>query len=80
MTNGNSLPRTADIVILGAGVMGASIAFHLAQSKPGSIIVLDKDHVDMGQARGKTVDISPFPPSRFAEGIPIKAEYEYKDD
>ena len=50
MTNGNSLPRTADIVILGAGVMGASIAFHLAQSKPGSIIVLDKDHVDMGQA------------------------------
>ena len=30
--------------------------------------------------RGKTVDISPFRPSRFAEGIPIKAEYEYKDD
>jgi sarcosine oxidase subunit beta len=30
--------------------------------------------------RGKTVDISPFRPSRFAEGVPIKAEYEYKDD
>lgn len=25
--------RTADFVILGAGVMGASIAFHLAQGK-----------------------------------------------
>jgi sarcosine oxidase subunit beta len=30
--------------------------------------------------RGKTVDISSFRPSRFAEGKPIKAEYEYKDD
>jgi len=29
-TNGT---RTADIVIIGAGVMGASIAFHLAQRK-----------------------------------------------
>jgi glycine/D-amino acid oxidase-like deaminating enzyme len=30
--------------------------------------------------RGKTVEISAFRPSRFAEGQPIKAEYEYKDD
>ena len=30
--------------------------------------------------RGKTVDITPFRPSRFVEGVPIKAEYEYKDD
>jgi sarcosine oxidase subunit beta len=44
----NSLPQTADIVILGAGVMGASIAFHLAQRKPGKIVVLDKDHVGRG--------------------------------
>jgi sarcosine oxidase subunit beta len=29
---------------------------------------------------GKTVDISPFRPSRFGEGQPIKAEYEYVDD
>jgi glycine/D-amino acid oxidase-like deaminating enzyme len=41
MNNGHSPPKTADIVILGAGVMGASIAFHLAQRKPGNIIVLD---------------------------------------
>jgi len=49
MNNGHSAPKTADIVILGAGVMGASIAFHLAQRKPGSIIVLDKDCVGMGR-------------------------------
>jgi len=31
-----------------------------------------------GQA--SSVDISSFRPSRFAEGQPIRAEYEYKDD
>jgi len=47
--NGHSaFPKSADIVILGAGVMGASIAFHLAKRKAGSIVVLDKDHVGRG--------------------------------
>ena len=32
------------------------------------------------QSTGNTIDISAFRPSRFAEGVPIKAEYEYKDD
>lgn len=45
---GNSQPKTADIVILGAGVMGASIAFHLAKRKAGHIVVIDKDHVGRG--------------------------------
>lgn len=36
----NGLPKTADVVILGAGVMGASIAFHLAKRKAGTIVVL----------------------------------------
>jgi sarcosine oxidase subunit beta len=40
--------RTVDFVILGAGVMGASIAFHLAQRKAGRILVIDKDHVGRG--------------------------------
>jgi sarcosine oxidase subunit beta len=40
--------ETADIVILGAGVMGASIAFHLAKRKAGNIIVIDKGHVGQG--------------------------------
>lgn len=39
---------TADVVILGAGVMGASIAFHLAQRKAGKILVIDKGHVGQG--------------------------------
>jgi sarcosine oxidase, subunit beta len=46
--NTSSLPRTADIVILGAGVMGASIAFHLTQRGAGKVVVIDKDHVASG--------------------------------
>lgn len=32
------------------------------------------------EGRATTVDIEPFRPSRFAEGQPIKAQYEYADD
>lgn len=46
--NSSSLPKTADVVILGAGVMGTSIAFHLAKRKAGTIVILDKDHVGRG--------------------------------
>lgn len=47
--NGHSIfPKTADVVILGAGVMGASIAFHLAKREAGKIVVIDKDHVGRG--------------------------------
>ena len=44
----SSLPQTADVVIVGAGVMGASIAFHLAKRGAGKIVILDKDHVGRG--------------------------------
>src|ERR1700733_16150036 len=39
---------TADIVILGAGVMGTAIAFHLAKRRVGKIVILDKGHVAQG--------------------------------
>ncbi|HKU26152.1 MAG TPA: FAD-binding oxidoreductase [Candidatus Sulfotelmatobacter sp.] len=48
IAKGVNLPTTADIVILGAGVMGASIAFQLARRKAGKILILDKDHVGRG--------------------------------
>lgn len=44
----NGLPKTADFIILGAGVMGASIAFHLARRNAGRIVVIDKDYVGSG--------------------------------
>ena len=43
-----NLPNSADILILGAGVMGSSIAFQLAQRRSGRILLLDKDHAGQG--------------------------------
>ena len=44
----SSALKTADFVIVGAGVMGTSIAFHLARRKAGKIAIIDKDHVASG--------------------------------
>jgi glycine/D-amino acid oxidase-like deaminating enzyme len=44
----STLPTTADFVIVGAGVMGASLAFHLTRSKAGRVVVLDKDYAGQG--------------------------------
>jgi glycine/D-amino acid oxidase-like deaminating enzyme len=44
----NFFPQTADVVIVGAGVMGTAIAFHLAKRNAGRIVVIDKDHVGRG--------------------------------
>jgi sarcosine oxidase, subunit beta len=40
--------RTADVVIVGAGVMGASIAFHLAQRRAGRVMVVERQFVAAG--------------------------------
>ncbi len=40
--------KTADFIVIGTGVIGASIAFHLAKRKAGRILVLDKDLAAQG--------------------------------
>ena len=42
------LPRTADVVIVGAGVMGASIAFQLVQRRAGRVVVIERQSVAAG--------------------------------
>ena len=48
MSTTHTAMKTADIIILGAGVMGASLAFHLAKRKPGRVVVIDKDFAGQG--------------------------------
>src|SRR5215472_16109670 len=42
--NGN----TADVLIVGAGVIGTSVAFHLAKRRAGRIVVVEREHTAKG--------------------------------
>ncbi len=45
------MEKTADIVIIGGGVIGVSIAYHLALKKAGRIILLEKGQLGEGSTR-----------------------------
>jgi sarcosine oxidase subunit beta len=42
------LPESADVVIVGGGVMGTSIAFHLAEAGVERVLLLEKDQLGSG--------------------------------
>src|SRR5437762_7949090 len=42
------MTETADVVIIGAGIMGASTAYHLARERFGRVIVLERETVCSG--------------------------------
>jgi sarcosine oxidase subunit beta len=48
-----SIPKTADLVIIGGGVMGASTAYHLALRGQKNIVLLEKDEFFGQEATGK---------------------------
>jgi sarcosine oxidase subunit beta len=43
-----ALPQTADVVVIGGGVIGTSVAFHLARMKAGQVVLLERKHLAAG--------------------------------
>jgi glycine/D-amino acid oxidase-like deaminating enzyme len=78
----NGVPKTADFIILGAGVMGASIAFHLARRHAGHIVVIDKDHAGSGGSGRSSALIRmhySFPPEVQLALISLKIFQHWRD-
>lgn len=59
---------TADIVIIGGGVHGASLAFNLARQKAGKIVLLEKNNLASGPTAKSSAMIRPL----FNESVYIQ--------
>jgi sarcosine oxidase subunit beta len=44
----SDLPRTADVVVVGGGVHGASLAYHLARRKAGRVVLIERKFLASG--------------------------------
>ena len=42
------MEKTADVVIIGGGIIGVSIAYHLARKKAGRVVLLEKGMLGEG--------------------------------
>ena len=42
------LPRTADVVVVGGGVHGASVAYHLARRRAGRVVLVERKFLASG--------------------------------
>lgn len=47
-TQSRPVPPTAPVVIIGGGVMGVSIAFHLAEAGVGGVVLIERDALGSG--------------------------------
>src|SRR5262245_619626 len=54
------VPRTADIVIIGGGVHGSSLAFHLARKKAGRVLLIEKKFIASGPTGRSTALVRRF--------------------
>jgi sarcosine oxidase subunit beta len=53
-------PATADIVIVGGGVHGASLAYHLARKKAGRVVLIEKKFIASGPTGRSTALVRGF--------------------
>ncbi|NOZ71171.1 MAG: FAD-binding oxidoreductase [Chloroflexi bacterium] len=66
------IPQTADIIIVGGGVIGASLAFHLTQRRAGKVLLLERKYLAAG-ATGKSSGLV-----RTHYDNPLEAEFAFK--
>lgn len=50
----DALPARADVVVIGGGIVGASVAFHLAEAEVGDVVLLERGEI-AGGSSGKPI-------------------------
>jgi sarcosine oxidase subunit beta len=65
----SELPKTANVVVIGGGVMGASTAYHLAAAGAGKVILLEKEPYFGQGATGRCAGGVRY---QFATGINVQ--------
>src|SRR2546426_6756096 len=80
-----SLPRTASAVIIGGGVVGCSIAYHLARRGLHDVVVLERETVGSGTtskaAGGIRVQFSSETEIRFSlESIRVFERFQRSEE
>src|SRR5256885_7361041 len=54
------LPRSADVIIIGGGVHGASAAYHFARKKAGRVLLIEKKFIASGPTGRSTALVRQF--------------------
>ena len=56
----SAAPRAADVVVIGGGVHGASLAYHLARKKAGRVVLVEKKFIASGPTGRSTALVRGF--------------------
>jgi sarcosine oxidase subunit beta len=56
----SDVPRSADVVIVGGGVHGASLAYHLTRKKAGRVVLIEKKFIASGPTGRSTALVRQF--------------------
>jgi sarcosine oxidase subunit beta len=69
-----SLPEGADILIIGAGVVGCSLAFHLANQGAERVVMLDRGQIGQGSTAANAGGVR----AQFSTEVNIRLGIEAK--
>src|SRR5918998_3553481 len=72
LLEGSMVPRTAEVVIVGAGAVGCSIAYHLAKRGQRDVVVVERDAIGAGSTSKAAGGIR----AQFASEVEIRFSLE----
>src|SRR5689334_1288289 len=73
------VPRTADVVVIGGGVHGASIAYHLARKRAGRVVLIEKKFIASGPTGRSTALVRQFYAMDFFTRTACRAHAMFRD-